>query len=913
VEQTERRQHRRATFEGESPLLVEMVLESDTIRGRVRDLSPAGLCVLLPPGLAISSGAWLGNVVLIPRDREPYHLRVVTVEDCRTDDEGNRVLRLTATDEQARAGLWLMLDRMLSGVLAPASDEPDERLTPRPVPKRGVYTEQARLERLDFARRETGAPLRSLQETRLRAERLTGNIENLIGSVEVPVGLAGPLLFRGERAQGLLYAPMATTEGALVASVIRGALAITRCGGVTTRVIRRQMMRVPLFVFSDMPGAFRFGNWVRDHYREIREHALRVSRYADLVRVEPSLRGNMVALTFVYETGDAAGQNMTTSCTWHACQWMLRQLPYLDEIRLVDYFIESGLSGDKKVSFQSFMAGRGTRVIAECLLRRRVVEDVLKVTPEELAVSAERGTAFGIQAGTVGWNINVANMLAAIFTATGQDIACVHESSVAMLYVQPVEEGLYASVVLPSLVIGTVGGGTHLPRQNELLAMIGCAGPGKASRLAEIIAGFSLALDLSTLAAITGGQFAAAHERLGRSRPVHWFTRHDLTPEFFRPSARQALGEHAEVVQVLFLEDRHSESSIITELMARKVEKLIGFIPARLWCRGPGGAARTLDVMVKVKPLDQEVLLMATRLATMCGPRLATSYSRYRQQTGIAGSHLRELEVYRQTDPRFVRHVPVVHQLFRDDAREAYVLVLERLDGLELMDSADDPSGWRPEHLEAAVRGIAEVHAIWYGREAELRAQPWLGYVPGASTMAEMRELWEDLAVHAAEEFPEWFSQADLAVHRRLIEEIPDWWARIERMPRTLIHNDFNPRNLAFRREQGVPCVVAYDWELATLHLPQHDLAELLGYVLTPAAGADDVARWVALHRECLARASGREVPEAEFNDGFRFALYDLAVNRIALSIAAHTFRHYAFMERLTRTLHHLIRLTSPA
>ena len=83
--------------------------------------------------------------------------------------------------------------------------------------------------------------------------------------------------------------------------------------------------------------------------------------------------------------------------------------------------------------------------------------------------------------------------------------------------------------------------------------------------------------------------------------------------------------------------------------------------------------------------------------------------------------------------------------------------------------------------------------------------------------------------------------------------------------------------------------------------------------MLTPAAGADDVARWVALHRECLARASGREVPEAEFNDGFRFALYDLAVNRIALSIAAHTFRHYAFMERLTRTLHHLIRLTSPA
>ena len=172
MEETERRQHRRVTLEGESPLLVEMVLESDTIRGRVRDLSPAGLCVVLPPGLAVPSGAWLGNVVLIPRDREPYHLRVVAVEDCRTDDDGNRVLRLTATDEQARAGLWLMLDRILSGGLTLAGDEPDEQLMPRPVPKRGVYTEQARLERLDFARRATRAPLPSLQETKLRAERL---------------------------------------------------------------------------------------------------------------------------------------------------------------------------------------------------------------------------------------------------------------------------------------------------------------------------------------------------------------------------------------------------------------------------------------------------------------------------------------------------------------------------------------------------------------------------------------------------------------------------------------------------------------------------------------------------------------------------------------------------------------------
>ena len=132
-------------------------------------------------------------------------------------------------------------------------------------------------------------------------------------------------------------------------------------------------------------------------------------------------------------------------------------------------------------------------------------------------------------------------------------------------------------------------------------------------------------------------------------------------------------------------------------------------------------------------------------------------------------------------------------------------------------------------------------------------------------------------------------------------------------MPRTLVHNDFNPRNVGFRREAEGPRLVAYDWELATLHLPQRDVAEMLCYVLGPSAGADEVARWVELHRECLGRATGKDIDKADFDEGFRLALYDLAVNRFAFSIAAHTFRHYGFMERIHRTLHHLIRLTEPS
>src|SRR5262245_58728631 len=111
-----------------------------------------------------------------------------------------------------------------------------ERREVEKVPARGRYDEPARRERLEWLRDRTGADIEPLEETRLVANRLNGNIENAIGAVEIPVGIAGPLLMRGATVNGTVYAPFATTEGALVASASRGATALTRAGGVSTRV-----------------------------------------------------------------------------------------------------------------------------------------------------------------------------------------------------------------------------------------------------------------------------------------------------------------------------------------------------------------------------------------------------------------------------------------------------------------------------------------------------------------------------------------------------------------------------------------------------------------------------------------------------------------------------------------------------
>ncbi|MBW2528744.1 MAG: phosphotransferase, partial [Deltaproteobacteria bacterium] len=825
------------------------------------------------------------------------------------DEDGGRRIELAATDEVSRGELWLAMER--AAVEAPL---PPPALTRSSgegaIPARGQDTEAARLERLAFIRRQTGESLDSLEHTDLIAKRLTGNIENLVASVEIPVGLAGPLWFRGEHVRGAIYAPLATSEGTLVAAATRGARAVTRSGGVRTRVLAQRMMRVPLFVLSSLHGAILFADWVRDHFPDLREQTRRVSQHAELLAVEPTVLGRQVHVSFQYETGDAAGQNMTTSCTWHACQWLMRQVQHFDELVFDNFIIEGNMSGDKKVNFQSLLSGRGTRVIAGALLARDVVEQVLKVTPEQLVKTNFAAMTGGVSVGMVGYNVNVANIVAAVFAATGQDMASVHESSLGQLHVELGEDGLQVSMLMPSLIVGTVGGGTHLPRQQDLLRILGCGGSGKSARLAEIIAGFCLALDLSTLAAIAGGQFAHAHERLGRNRPVQWLRKEELDAGLFETGLRRSLDDDRLTVnEVVERSDVALGSSILTELTARKVNKLVGHFPYRLHTRSGSGAAQSVDVIVKVKPIDDEVILMTQNIASMCGRFLGESFGRHRGRTDFVRCDVRELAVYQQTDPRFVEHAPRVYGMLQDDSREVFLLVLELLEDVQLLDTADDVSRWQPEHIEAALEGIAQVHSIWYGREQELARKPWIGFVHGADSMAQMADLWNGLATHARQEFPEWIQRRDLAVVRELVRTVQDWWGELEGLPKTLIHNDFNPRNICFRSSAEGLRLCAYDWELATIGPPQRDLVELLAFVLPPTVDEATVDRYVEHHRRCLAEATGQPIGAESWRAGYGLCLRDYTINRLQLYLMAHTFRHYRFLERVVGTVRRLMEI----
>lgn len=383
------------------------------------------------------------------------------------------------------------------------------------IPLRGQRTDEARRKRLSWLSEQSGVALDALAETRLDSG--LKNIEVLIGAVEVPVGLAGPLLFDGELARGHLVAPLATTEAAIVASCARGATALTRAGGVRTRVLRQRHTRVPAFVFPDEREAQAFAAFVGQRFAELDARVREASADAQLTDVEVQILGPVAHVVFGYARGDASA-HLTTACTWTATRWLAEQTGALG-LHLLRFMIEGGLSGVKKVTRYSIERGRGLHVVAEAVVPADVLRYVLDVSADDLLAGHAIATAAATFTGMVGFNLNVANLVAAIFVATGQDLGCIAESSVARLSTLPHPEGgVQVSLDLPTLVCDTIGDGTRLPAQGSLLAALGCSRPDGEGRLAEVIAGFALALELSTASAVLSGGFGDTHQRVESSR-----------------------------------------------------------------------------------------------------------------------------------------------------------------------------------------------------------------------------------------------------------------------------------------------------------------------------------------------------------------------------------------------------------
>ena len=379
--------------------------------------------------------------------------------------------------------------------------------------ERHVPVDEAVRIRREFIERTCGVKLEHVSNYSIDMERASRrNIENPIGVVQIPLGVAGPLRVRGEHADGEYYVPLATSEGALVASVNRGCSVITRAGGATVRVTGDSMTRAPVIRTGSVVEALQLREWIYENMDALREEAESTTRHGKLVKIDPIIvAGSYVYPRFVYTTGDSMGMNMVTIATERALELLTR------ETGAHVIALSGNLCTDKKPAAVNLIEGRGKSITAEITVPGEMVESVLKTTPEAVVeVNTAKNLIGSAAAGSMGFNAHYANIIGAIFLATGQDEAHIVEGSLGVTIAEERKGDLYFAVNLPDVPLATIGGGTGLETASECLDIMGARGGGRVHAFAEIVGGAVLAGELSLMGALAAGHLARAHSELGR-------------------------------------------------------------------------------------------------------------------------------------------------------------------------------------------------------------------------------------------------------------------------------------------------------------------------------------------------------------------------------------------------------------
>lgn len=370
------------------------------------------------------------------------------------------------------------------------------------------YANEDTDKRLDWLRDKIGFNYDTDLST--RPEDLKGIIENHIGFMKIPMAVAGPLKIEGKYAKGEYYVPICTLEGTLALSMTRGMIATHRCDGIRVSHIKQELSRAPVFTFDNLNKSADFMSWIDKNFKEIKSVAESTTNHGKLLRIDQYPIQNYVILDFILDTGNAAGQNMVTLAAKTSCD-------YIKEKTGAEFFLESGFNSDKKASARNMIMGRGHSVIAETTISNSVIRSILDVDISNLKKYQEIGPTTTRLAGTEGCHLHISNALTAIYLATGQDTACVAENSIGHYQIEPQENDVKFRLTLPSMTIGTVGGGTRLSPQQQNLKLLGCdTGDTAARKLAEIICASALALEISLFSALASHTFTRAHMKYGR-------------------------------------------------------------------------------------------------------------------------------------------------------------------------------------------------------------------------------------------------------------------------------------------------------------------------------------------------------------------------------------------------------------
>ena len=377
-----------------------------------------------------------------------------------------------------------------------------------------------------------------------------------------------------------------------------------------------------------------------------------------------------------------------------------------------------------------------------------------------------------------------------------------------------------------------------------------------------------------------------------------------LSPAFLEGIIRAQVPQQTVKVLAVAPVPLDNSASILVTLTSGQSAKTIGHFGLMVTLE-VDGQMQVHPMVLKVKPHGREISAMLGGLAQLCGGALAEVYPLVATRTGFQHTHQRELEVYQLPTTSLL---PRIWGVYVDDEAEIYCVLMEYLQDVTLLNSVMAPHSWTDQHLRTALEQLAAWHARHLTTAETLPEWP---DQPSAAYMEEMAPLWGALLTNAATRFPDLYSSPRVALLRTAIQRIPTYWTWQEGRAKTLIHNDMNPRNTCFKVPQGTLALCAYDWELATYHVPSYDVIELLCFVLD-----EDRyhlrSHYLEHYRQTLHRLTGLYADAADFRREAGYAALDFGLHRLGLYLMAHSVGPYPFLPRVVESYFDTLALLKP-
>jgi len=387
----------------------------------------------------------------------------------------------------------------------------------------------------------------------------------------------------------------------------------------------------------------------------------------------------------------------------------------------------------------------------------------------------------------------------------------------------------------------------------------------------------------------------------------------EFSPEFFQRCMRGYLEDtRLSVVSARYL----GEIGVTATTRMKYTDasrKLLGLFHYEIAYESQGKALK-VEILVKSKTHYRELVERLAGVLVAGGialPDVAGALAR----TELYNTHMKEINVFRmqKSVPAFTHVLPIVYGTYADDEKQQYIVLEELLTDAYVMQDYRDVSSWTRERIAGCVADFAAMHAGFYADTDALVGEGWLGRTMDAATMTGLTPLWNAYAETLRHYEGGLFDARYLDLHRRWIETIPDWWGRIDALPKTLIYNDAQIRNLAVRSPSTEPRLVLFDWECASVQLPQRDLVEFLSYALSERISDAEILDLLDTGRAELARRSGQEIARRAWLEGCRHSIQDLHVNRMACQLVLHIRLNRPDIERVFRASMRILRALEAA